>query len=76
MAARQKCETLTVQIGFYGINGTHPAAKSVNGVEVKDWKKVPLHAFITRLGADSWEMAGTISMTGFDHLLFFKRPIP
>lgn len=63
MAPIQKWETLTVQIGFFGMNSDHPTPRFVNGVEITDWKKVPLHAFIMRLGAnaDGWEMSGTFN---------------
>ncbi len=77
MATKQQWETLTVQIGFYGIGSNHLAARFVNGVEIEDWKEVPLHAFITRLGAEGWEMSGAMSITGISdgHCLFFKRPL-
>ena len=78
MATTQRWEYLTIQIGFFGMNSNHPAARFINGMEIKDWKKVPLHAFITRLGADGWEMSGTMSIFGTNdgNYLFFKRPIP
>jgi hypothetical protein len=34
----------------------HP--KSVNGQELDHWKKVDLNTFLSRLGADHWEMTG------------------
>ncbi|HVB25001.1 MAG TPA: hypothetical protein VNG51_23905 [Ktedonobacteraceae bacterium] len=78
MATMQKWDTLTVEMGFFGMNSDHPAPRFVNGVEIKDWKKVPLHAFITQLGADGWEMSGTINISGTSsgNFLFFKRPRP
>lgn len=52
--------------------------KSVNGQELKDWKRIDLNSFLSQLGADHWEMTGTISIavgearTGANYL-FFKR---
>ena len=57
-------------------------ARSVNGQELRDWKKTPLDMFLIQLGTDGWEMTGTISAStvgasrGWDHVLFFKRPQP
>ena len=76
MATRQRWEYLTVQTGTFGIvNANQLAAQFLNGHEIKDWKKVPLHAFLAGLGADGWEMSGTFN-SGLNNYLFFKRPIP
>ena len=73
-------EYLTVQIESYGFNHDYLAVRFVNGTEQKDWKKIPLHAFITGLGIDGWEMTGVLSPNsggaGFHNYLFFKRPQP
>ena len=77
MAPIQRWEYLTIQIGAFGMSSDHAAAKFVNGMEIKDWKKVPLHSFIIRLGADGWEMSGTFTPGGsLPSYLFFKRPMP
>jgi hypothetical protein len=57
----------------------HP--KSVNGQELKNWKKVDLNTFLSQLGTDSWEMTGTISVSIGEsragaNYLFFKRIKP
>ncbi len=51
-------------------------AKSVNGQEVKDWKKRDLNTILSQIGADHWEMTGTISIPRDEvstNYLFFKR---
>ena len=73
----QRWQYLTVETGWFGMSKTQLAAQLVNGQEIKDWKKTPLHVFLTQLGADGWEMTGTISVTGsYAQHLFFKRPQP
>jgi hypothetical protein len=57
----------------------HP--KSVNGQELDHWKKVDLNTFLSRLGADHWEMTGAISISRGEYkaeanYLFFKRTRP
>ena len=57
----------------------HP--KSVNGQELTSWKKIDLNTFLSQLGADHWEMTGTISISAGEHraganYLFFKRIKP
>ncbi len=57
----------------------HP--KSVNGQELKNWKKINLPTFLSQLGEESWEMTGTIAISvdetraGISYL-FFKRIKP
>jgi hypothetical protein len=67
-------EYLTVEIDSFGIDGKHYAAHYINGAELRDWKKTPLHDFINRLGVDGWEMTGTIIL--YRTSLFFKRSRP
>nr|HET6903443.1 hypothetical protein [Ktedonobacteraceae bacterium] len=72
-----KWEYLEVKIGFFGFEGRNAAAQYMNDQPLKDWKRVPLHEFINRLGADGWEMSGNISISGSaDNRLFLKRPKP
>ncbi|MGI9061018.1 MAG: hypothetical protein ACR2H5_20845 [Ktedonobacteraceae bacterium] len=72
-----KWEYLEVNLTIFGFNNANIAAQFVNGQPLKDWKRVPLNEFINRLGADGWEMSGTISITYGGHsALFFKRPKP
>jgi hypothetical protein len=57
----------------------HP--KSVNGQELKNWKKIDLNTFLNQLGGDNWEMTGTISISVGEaragaNYLFFKRIKP
>jgi hypothetical protein len=54
----------------------HP--KYVNGQELKNWKKIDLNTFLSQLGAEGWEMTGTISISidearAGTNYLFFKR---
>jgi hypothetical protein len=54
----------------------HP--RSMNGQELKNWKKVDLNTFLSQLGEKHWEMTGTISVSHGEHsamanYLFFKR---
>ena len=45
--------------------------------ELRDWKNISLVTFLSQLGADNWEMAGTISAYGTAaNYLFFKRIKP
>src|SRR5207237_5151808 len=48
----QHWQYLVVETGWFGFNNTQLAARLVNGQELKDWKKTPLHLFLTQLGAD------------------------
>jgi len=73
----QRWEYLYVETGWFGLGGTQLAARSVNAQELSDWKKIPLHTFLTQLGLHGWELTGTISVPGAHaQHLFFKRPIP
>jgi hypothetical protein len=65
-------EYLTIRTEVYGSNGDQIAARSLNGQELRDWKKTPLNWFINQLGADGWEMIGELN----GNHLFFKRPKP
>ena len=60
----------------YWING-FLFARFVDDQELKNWKKIPLRTFLLELGAEGWEMAGTISISE-SHMqcMFFKRPLP
>lgn len=51
---------------------------SVNGQELNNWKKIDLNTFLSQLGVDHWEMAGTISIPygAQANYLFFKRIKP
>jgi hypothetical protein len=73
----QHWEYLTVRVEVTGFNNNTLAAQSMNGQVLNDWKKIPLHQFISQLGADGWEMTGTVSIYGASHhFLFFKRLRP
>jgi hypothetical protein len=74
----QRWEYLTVKLEVTGFNNSTLAPQSVNGQMLNDWKKIPLHEYISLLGADGWEMTGTTNIiygSGF-YFLFFKRPRP
>ncbi len=54
---------------------------SVNGQELKNWKTLDLNIFLGQLGAEHWEMTGTISVSRGEfsaeaNYLFFKRIKP
>jgi len=74
----QKWEYLVVQTEFPGgmSLSTAKLARFANGRELRDWKKTPLHTFITQLGEDGWEMTGIEIVTSNTDYLFFKRPKP
>ena len=74
----QRWEYLTIRVEVYsGFTTTTLAPYSMNGQVLNNWKKIPLHQFIGELGAEGWEMTGTISVVGSaEHFLFFKRPLP
>ena len=74
-------EYLTVLVSpeFLDYEEIHP--KSVNGQELKNWKKIDLHVFLSQLGEDHWEMTGTMSIAidaarANASYLFFKRIRP
>ena len=71
----QSWEYLHVETGWFGSGNSQLSVRLVNGQELKDWKKTPLHIFFTQLGIDSWEMTGVINVAGvYGQHLFFKRP--
>jgi hypothetical protein len=73
----QKWEYRTVQLGNFGGGNFQVAPRSVNGQELRDWKKISISGLVSQLGEDGWEMTGTISVANtFEHYLFFKRPKP
>ena len=82
MSFSPQWEYLTVLVSpeFLDYEEIHP--KSVNGQELKNWKKIDLNTFLSQLGADHWEMTGTINISSSlserkeAHYLFFKRIKP
>ena len=78
MSESPQWEYLTVLVSpeLLDYEEIHP--KSVNGHELKNWKKIDLNSFLSQLGIDHWEMTGAISIavgearTGANYL-FFKR---
>ncbi len=65
------------RIDVTGFNNNTLAPHLVNGQELNNWKKTPLHDFIARLETNGWEMAGTISIYGsYHHFLYFKWSHP
>ncbi len=81
MSVSPQWEYLTVLVSpeILDYEELHP--KSVNGQELKNWKKIDLNTFLSQLGAEHWEMTGTISISieedraGVSYL-FFKRIKP
>ncbi len=80
MSLSPQWEYLTVLVSpeFLDYEEIHP--KSVNGQELKNWKKIDLNTFLSQLGADHWEMTGTIVISSGErkeaNYLFFKRIKP
>ena len=80
MSFSPQWEYLTVLVSpeFLDYEEIHP--KSVNGQELKNWKKIDLNTFLSQLGADHWEMTGTIVISSGErkeaNYLFFKRIKP
>jgi hypothetical protein len=82
MSLSPQWEYLTVLVSpeFLDYEEIHP--KSVNGQELKNWKKIDLNTFLSQLGGDHWEMTGTISVSSSlserkeASYLFFKRIKP
>ena len=77
----QRWEYLVVETRSFGFSLTSFTAYKVNGRELGDWKKTPLHVFLTQLGTDGWEMTGIVSFASgtystTPHHMFFKRPRP
>ena len=71
----QRWEYLYVRVRQPTLHGAH-AAFMVNGQELKDWEKTPLHVFLAQIGTDGWEMIGTLSEDGYTVSMIFKRPRP
>ena len=71
----QRWEYLTIQLGYLSKEGYLPIApRFANGQELKDW--ISLSGYVSQLGEEGWEMAGTISVPGTsEHYLFFKRMV-
>ena len=80
MSFSPQWEYLTVLVSpeFLDYEEIHP--KSVNGQELENWKKIDLNTFLSQLGADHWEMTGTIVISSGErkeaNYLFFKRIKP
>jgi len=81
MSVSTQWEYLTLQISpeLFDYEEIHP--KAVNGQELKNWKKIDLHAFLSQLGSERWEMTGTVNISVGESrvgtsYLFFKRPKP
>ena len=81
MPVSSQWEYLTVLVSTELLDYEELHPKSVNGQELKSWKKIDLNTFLSQLGADYWEMTGTISISAGEHraganYLFFKRVKP
>jgi hypothetical protein len=42
----------------------------INGQELRNWKKTPIHMLVNQFGEDGWEMTGVVGSM----YVFFKRP--
>ncbi|GCE21634.1 hypothetical protein [Dictyobacter kobayashii] len=78
MSSSPQWEYLTVLVApeILDYKELHP--KAVNGQELQNWKKLDLNTFLGQLGANHWEMTGTISISVDESragtsYLFFKR---
>ncbi|HEY5003091.1 MAG TPA: hypothetical protein VII61_08070 [Ktedonobacteraceae bacterium] len=81
MSLNPQWEYLTVLVSPEVLDYEELHPKSVNGQELKNWKKIDLNTFLSQLGADHWEMTGTISIDVGEsragtNYLFFKRIKP
>jgi hypothetical protein len=81
MSFNPQWEYLTVLVSPEVLDYEEIHPKSVNGQELKNWKKIDLNTFLSQLGADHWEMTGTISIDVGEsrvgtNYLFFKRIKP
>ena len=81
MPVSPQWEYLTVLVSTELLDNEELHPKSVNGQELESWKKIDLNTFLSQLGADHWEMTGTISISAGEHraranYLFFKRVKP
>ncbi len=78
MSSSPQWEYLTVLVAPETLDYEEIHPQSVNGQELQNWKKIDLNAFLSQLGAERWEMTGTISIpieearVGTSYL-FFKR---
>jgi len=63
MPVSSQWEYLTVLVSTELLDYEELHPKSVNGQELKSWKKIDLNTFLSQLGADHWEMTGTISIS-------------
>ena len=76
MPVSSQWEYLTVLVASEVLDYEELHPKSVNGQELKNWKKIDLHTFLSQLGAEHWEMTGTINISREEaraNYLFFKR---
>jgi hypothetical protein len=78
MSLSSQWEYLTVLVSpeLLDYEEIHP--KSVNGQELKNWKKIDLNTFLSQLGDERWEMTGTLGVSVTEararaNYLFFKR---
>ena len=81
MPVSSQWEYLTVLVSTELLDYEEFHPKSVNGQELENWKQIDLNTFLSQLGADHWEMTGTISISAGEHraranYLFFKRVKP
>jgi hypothetical protein len=81
MPVSPQWEYLTVLVSTELLDYKELHPKSINGQELESWKKIDLNTFLSQLGADHWEMTGTISISAGEHraganYLFFKRIKP
>ncbi len=81
MSVSPQWEYLTVLVSpeLLDYEEIHP--KSVNGQELRNWKKIDLNTFLSQLGTEHWEMTGTINIAvgearAGSSYLFFKRIKP
>lgn len=52
-----------------------PKVRTVNGQELQGWEEGSLHIFLGEVGADGWELVGTMNRGASPQgLLIFKRP--
>jgi hypothetical protein len=73
----QRWQYLVAETDWFGFNNSQFGIRLVNGQELRDWKKISMHLYLTQLGADGWEMTGTLGVPGSaKDYLFFKRPQP
>jgi hypothetical protein len=81
MPVSPQWEYMTVLVATELLDNKELHPQSVNGQELESWKQIDLNTFLSQLGADHWEMTGTISISAGEHraganYLFFKRITP